>query len=260
MKPKKARILAYDIETSPLICYTWQTYQTDVIEVIEDYQILTVAWQWVGEKKVHVIGQDDFKGYKPGVNDDTNVVKKIHELMCEADAVLGHNSRSFDDKKSQARMMIRGLDPPTPYRQIDTKVIAKRVGAFTSNRLKSLAKDLNVSQKGDPGGFETWKGCLAGDKKAWKRMKKYNKQDIPPLVDLYLKFRPWDKQAIPLNVINGNFEACPKCGENKGFTLNYKYRHNKTGSVYQYLKCKACLGSVQKRVPEDSFRKVEYVS
>lgn len=259
MKSNKARILAWDIETSPLICYTWQTYQTDVIEVIEDFQILTVAWQWVGEKKVHVIGQDDFKGYKPGVNDDTNIVKKIHELLCEADAEIAHRGDAFDVKKAQARMMIRGLEPPTPFRQIDTLKIAKRVGGFTSNRLKNLAKDLNVAQKGDPGGFETWKGCLAGDKKAWKKMKQYNKQDIPPLVDLYLKFRAWDKQAIPMNVLNGDYDSCPKCGENKGFVKNYKYRHNKTGNMYQYLKCRSCSGSVQKRVPEDSFRRVEYV-
>jgi hypothetical protein len=256
----KTRILAYDIETSPLICYTWQTYQTDVIEVIEDFQIRTVAWQWVGEKKVHCIGQDDFKGYKPGVNDDTEVVKMIHELFCEADAVLAHNGDSFDQKKSQARMMIRGLEPPTPYRQIDTKKIAKRVGAFTSNSLKNLANDLSVAQKGQSGGFDTWKGCLSGDKKAWKQMKKYNKQDIPPLVDLYLRFRPWDKQAIPLNVMEGDFSACPKCGENEGFIQNYKYRHSKTGNMYQYLRCKACRASISKRVPEDSYKKVEFVS
>ena len=256
----KTRILAYDIEVSPLIGYSWKTYQTDIIEVIEDYQILTVAWQWIGEKKVHVIGQDDFKDYKPGVNDDTNVVKKLHELFCEADAVLAHNGRAFDEKKSQARMLIRGLEPPTPYKQIDTKLMAKRVGGFTSNSLKNLADSLSVAQKGDSGGFETWKGCLAGDKKAWKQMKKYNKQDIPPLVDLYLKLRPWDKQALPLNVMNGEYDACPKCGKNKGFVNNFKYRHTKTGAMYQYLRCKACQASVQRRIPEDSYRKVDYVS
>ena len=254
------RILAWDIETSPLICYTWQTYQTDVIEVIEDFQILTVAWQWVGEKKVHCVGQDDFKGYKPGVNDDTEVVKKIHELLCEADAEVAHHGDAFDVKKAQARMMIRGLEPPTPYRQIDTKKIAKRVGAFTSNSLKNLANDLSVAQKGQSGGFDTWKGCLSGDKKAWKQMKKYNKQDIPPLVDLYLRFRPWDKQAIPLNVMEGDFNGCPKCGLDEGFVLNYKYQHSKTGNMYQYLRCNACKASVKKRVPEDSYKKVEFVS
>jgi hypothetical protein len=257
----KTRILAYDIETSPLISYTWGTYQTDVIEVIEDYQILTVAWQWVGEKKVHVIGQDDFKGYKPGVNDDTELVKFIHTLYCEADAVVGHNSISFDDKKVQTRMLIRGLPPPTPYKQIDTKRIAKRIGSFTSNKLKDLAKDLSVAQKGQSGGFETWKGCLAGNPKAWKQMKKYNKQDIPPLVDLYLKFRPWDKQAIPLNVMESRPESCPKCAGDRMTRCN-TYTHVKTGAVYEYYRCMAlgCGGMAKRRVPIDSFKKVEYVS
>lgn len=255
----KTRILAYDLEVSPLICYTWQTYQTDAIEVLEDYQILTVAWQWVGEKKVHVIGQDDFKDYKPGVNDDYNVVKKLHELFCEADAILAHNGDSYDAKKSQARMMIHGLEPPTPYRQIDTKKIAKRIGGFTSNRLKDLANDLSVAQKGDSGGFETWKGCLAGDKKAWKKMKKYNKQDIPPLVDLYLKLRPWDKQALPLNAVEDRPECCPKCGKGKMHSVS-KYTSVKTGATKEYFRCADCGGMANRRVPVDSFKKVEFVS
>jgi hypothetical protein len=255
----KARILAYDVETSPLICYTWQTYQCDVIEVIEDYQILTVAWQWVGEKKVYCVGQDDFKGYKPGVNDDTEVVKKIRELMCEADAVLGHNSKSFDDKKSQARMMIRGLDPPTYYKQLDTKQMAKRVGAFTSNSLKNLSNDLNVARKGNSGGFETWKGCLAGDPKAWKQMKKYNKQDIPPLVDLYLKFRPWDKQALPMNVIEGKPKACPICAAESKMTKNGSY-YSKTGQ-WQVWTCHSCKGHPRSRIKDfqQAYERMEYV-
>lgn len=254
----KARILVYDIETSPLVAYTWGTWQTDVIEVIEDYQILTVAWQWVGEKKVHVKGQDDFKGYKPGVNNDTEIVKLLHSLYDEADAVVAHNGDRFDQKKSLARMLIRGLKPPSPYKQIDTKKIAKRVGAFTSNKLKDLANDMNVAQKGDSGGFETWKGCLEGKKKAWKQMKKYNKQDIPPLMDLYLKFRPWDNNAVPLNVIEDKPWACPKCAVgtmHKG--TKYRATNNK---LYQYYRCSHCGGMSKKRVPEDSFNKMEFVN
>lgn len=247
-KQLKSRGLVWDIETSPIISYNWGIWEQNAIEVIEDYQILSVAWQWVGEKKVHCIGQDDFEDYQPGVNDDLNVVTLIRDLLDECDYEIAHHGDAFDVKKANTRMMIHGLTPPAPYRQIDTKKMAKRIGAFTSNRLKDLAKDLQVNQKGDPGGFGTWKGCLAGDPKAWKRMKKYNKQDIPPLLDLYYKFRPWDKQGIQLNVLEGRPEACPKCG---GTKINAGMKYTATNSnKFQYYRCMDCGGNIKSRVPE----------
>ena len=243
-----ARGLVWDIETSPIISYNWGIWEQNAIEVIEDYQILSIAWQWVGEKKVYCIGQDDFKDYKPGVNNDESVVRELWKLLDECDYAVAHNGDSFDVKKANTRFMAYDLPPPSPYKQIDTKKIAKRVSGFTSNRLKDLARELHVAQKGDPGGFATWKGCLAGDKKAWKRMKKYNKQDIPPLMDLYLKFRPWDNSGFPLNVHEGRPHACPRCGQDT-MIKGMKYRATNT-NLYQYYRCKDCGGMAKSRVPE----------
>lgn len=245
MEERNAKILIYDIETSPIIGYTWGVWQTDVIQIKEDWQILTVAWKWLGEKKVHCYGQDDFKGYTPGVNNDKKLVELIHELFNEADIVIAHNGNSFDQKKVQARMMIHGMSPPSPYKQIDTKLIAKRYAAFSRNNLKWLAKDFDVAQKGDPGGFETWEGCLAGDKKAWNRMKKYNKQDIPPLEDIYLRFLPWISNHPNIARITDNSAVCPKCGSDKGFQRR-GFAHTNVGKAQRY-QCKNCRGWVQSR-------------
>jgi len=261
----KTRILIYDIETSPIVGYTWGIWQQNVIEVIDDWQILSVAWHWLGDDdskgrpKVTVKGQDDYLRYKPGVNDDTDIVSLLWELFDRADLVVAHNGDSFDQKKSQARMLIRGLKPPAPYKQTDTKKIAKRIGAFTSNSLKHLAKDMEVAQKGNAGGFETWKGCLAGDKKAWKKMKQYNKEDIPPLIDLYLKLRPWDNSAIPLNVTEGRPEACPKCGKEGTMNAGMKYKAT-NANLYQYFRCKDCGGMSKSRIPEEKFYKHNFVN
>lgn len=242
--------LVFDIETSPLIAYTWGMYEESVIEVIEDYQILSIAWQWVGEKKVYVKGQDDFKGYKPGVNNDKELVKFIWTLLDECDYAVAHNGDQFDIKKVNTRMMIHGLTPPSPYKQLDTKKIAKRVGGFTSNRLAHLAKDLDVNRKGDAGGFATWKGCLAGDPKAWKKMKQYNKQDIPPLMDLYLKFRAWDKSSFPVNAYEGRPSSCPKCG-GENMIAGSKYSSSKSGLRYQFFRCRDCGGMAKGRLAEN---------
>lgn len=260
MKPKKARILIYDIETTPSLGWVWGKWQQDVIKFVDEWYIMCFAYKWLGEKKTHIVAQPDFKLYKKDKQNDYEVVKKLHELFNEADAVVAHNGNSFDQKKSQARMIVHGFDPPAPYKQVDTKLVARRNFNFNSNKLDDLGTYFNLGNKVQTGGFDLWLGCMAGDKKAWEKMKRYNKQDVILLEKIYLKMNPWDKQALPMNVMNGDLESCPKCGENKGFHKNYKYQHNKTGTVYQYLKCRACLGSVRKRVPEDSFEKVEFVS
>lgn len=257
MQPKG---LVWDIETSPLIVYKWDIWSEGIIEMIEDKQILSVAWQWVGDKKVKVLGQDDFPDYKPGVINDKEIVKFIRNLLDECDYEVAHNGDQFDVKIVNSRMMVHELTPPAPYKQIDTKKIAKRVGGFTSNRLKDLAQSLSVAQKGDSGGFATWKGCLAGDKKAWKQLKKYNKQDIPPLMDLYMKFRPWDKQGVPMNVHANRPDACPKCGGVK-MMAGMKYRATNT-NLYQYFRCRDCGGMARVRLPEykQSEDRMQYLS
>lgn len=234
-----SRVLLYDIENSPIISYNWGIWEQNAVEIVEDWQILTVAWKWLDEKKVYVIGQDDFDDWKPGVNNDKNVVKKIHELFNEADVVIAHNGDSFDQKKSQARMLVHGMQPPSPYRQIDTKKVAKRYARFTSVRLGHLGGFLGVGQKLETGGFATWKGCLAGDPASWSKMKKYNKQDVSLLEEVYLKLRPWIQNHPGLNVLDNKPEACPKCGEGplqaRGFAVS------KVGKKQRY-QCQSCGG------------------
>lgn len=255
----KARILLYDLETSPIISYNWGIWQQDAIEVIEDWQILCFAYKWLGEKKIHIVSQDDFKGYKPGVNNDKEVVKVLRDLFDEAHIVIAHNGNSFDQKKSQARMMVHKLDPPSPYKQIDTKKIAKKYGAFTSNKLDYLNRTFGFEGKIDTGGFATWKGCMAGDKKAWARMKKYNKKDVEELEKLYLYLRPWEQTSPTVNLIEEKPNACPKCGaENSMHSRGFGHARTTT---YRRFQCKECKGWSRARVPEtkQAQEKMQYV-
>lgn len=247
MEEREPRVLIYDIETSPIIGYTWGVWQTDVIQIKEDWQILTVAWKWLGDKKVRCVGQDDFDDYMPGVNNDLQVIKTIHKLFDEADIVIAHNGNSFDQKKVQARMMIHGMNPPSPYKQIDTKLVAKRYAAFSRNNLKWLAKDFHVAQKGDPGGFGTWEGCMAGDAKAWKQMKKYNKQDIPPLEDIYLKMLPWITTHPNMGRLMNKINVCPKCGSEELQSRGYRVTNV---TRYRRLQCQKCGGWCSRRLGE----------
>lgn len=248
---RKSRVLLYDIETSPLIIYSWGIWETNAIKVIKESQILCFAYKWLDEKKVHTIGQDDFKSHKPGLNNDKDVVQALRDLFDEADVVIAHNGNSFDQKICQARMMKHNLAPPSPYKQIDTKLVAKRFGRFESNKLDDLGKTFSIGQKLETGGFATWEGCMAGDKKSWKKMKKYNKQDVVLLEEVYLRLRPWIVNHPGMNMLNEDSDGCPKCGSHKLQKRGFRI----TGTnVYQQVQCQACGGWSRLRLSDKSIK------
>lgn len=209
--PRKGRIAFFDIETSPIISYNWGIYEQDAIEVIEDWTIIAFAFKLEGQKKVYSYTLEDFPLYKTDPKNDREVVKKLWELFNVADVLVAHNGDQFDIPKANARFIIHNLPPPAPHKQIDTKKLAKSRFKFTSNKLSDLAKYLNVSLKGETGGFSLWKGCMAGDKKAWKKMREYNEQDVVVLEEIYLKLRPWAKTVPNMKVYSEASEGCPRC-------------------------------------------------
>lgn len=232
------KVLCYDIETAPIIATVWGKYEQNFIWSIQDWYMLCFAYKWEGEKKTHVISQTDFKGYKPGSEDDSQVIKKLWELFNEADVVVAHNGNSFDQKKSQARMILNGLPPPAPYKQIDTKLVARKHFNFTSNKLDDLGEYLELGKKLPTGGYDLWKRCMAGDMKAWKKMQLYNKQDVVLLEKVYLKMRPWMNNHPSTGVADGRPDACDNCGSTKLHRHTKKFLA-KRGWRMQY-KCYDC--------------------
>jgi hypothetical protein len=267
--PKNLEVkgLIWDIENSSYIGDFWSLYDVTPHHIREYPKILTLAWCWydpskpMDKQKIHVVGQDDFKGWKAGVNDDTNIVKFGRELLSACDYAVAHNGDGHDVPIMNARIALLGLPDPDPYIQVDTKKMFKQVGQFGSNRLKDLSKRFGVSQKGDPGGYSTWLGFVAGDKKAIKRMKHYNKLDIPGLLELYLLARPRTKtNKVPLNVLLHRPDACPRCGLEGTMVAGMRYKATNT-NLYQYFRCKECGGTAKARVPEpkQAMERMKYV-
>lgn len=187
----KERILFFDLESTPLVGYTWGLWEQNVIKKIQDSFILCAAYKWLGDKQVSVVSQIDSPKYSKDRKDDRVVVQKIWELLNEADIVIAHNGRAFDIKKINSRFLILGFSPPSPYKVIDTLTVARSNFKFDSNKLDSLGEVLHLGRKVEHEGIELWLSCMAGDMEAWKRMIKYNKQDVALLEELYLELRPW---------------------------------------------------------------------
>jgi len=239
-KDNKPKVLIYDIETAPIVSYTWgiwdQNIGTNMIE--KDWSVLSWAAKWLGEPAKNVMYMDTSK--QKDVRNDKKILKGIWKLLDEADIVVTQNGKSFDEKKLNARFIIHGLGQPSSYRHIDTKRIAKKKFAFTSNKLEYLTKTLCKKHKKSShpkfSGFDLWKGCLSGNKEAWKEMEKYNKLDVLSLEELYLILAPWDN-SINFNVYREDFKNVCKCGNAK-FTKNgFKYTN---AGKFQRYKCTKC--------------------
>lgn len=234
MKPK---ILLFDIETAPNLGYVWGKWEQNVIDFKKSWYILSFAYKWLDEKKIHVRSLPDYSGYSSRREDDKRLVVDLWKLLDAADIVVGHNSSRFDERKSNARFIAHGLRPPSPYKSVDTLRIARRHFQFDSNRLDDLGKYLGVGRKLPHTGKHLWLNCMNGQKKAWKTMRKYNAQDVALLERVYLKLRPWSTTHPNLGLYSRKLSNCPVC-QSERVKLNGK-RSLRTGYRQQF-RCRGC--------------------
>lgn len=233
------RTLILDIETSPLEGYFWRRWKENIgmNQLKEDWAILSWAGKWLEEKPTFVHSVDVRNG--PPFDDEASM-RQLRDVLDRADVIVAHNGNKFDIPKINTRFIAHGILPPSPFKQIDTFLVAKKNFAFTSNRLDDLAKFLDVGEKINTGGFDLWKRCMEGDEKAIAEMVRYNVRDVEILESVYLKLRPWIKGHPNF----GNYEAggdlrCPKCGsvhlQRRGFA------YTQVGKYQQY-QCQSCGG------------------
>ena len=154
--------------------------------------------------------------------------------------MITQNGKKFDQKKLNARFIIQGMKPPSPYQHIDTLVIARKHFGFTSKKLAYMTEKLCKNYKKDGhkkfSGFDLWRECLAGNQEAWEEMEKYNRMDVLSLEELYYVLAPWDN-TVEINTYHDEDDYYCTCGSTRFRREGYK--HTKVGK-YQRYKCKDC--------------------
>lgn len=229
------KILAWDIENTPLTTYSWTLWPNHIPiqNIIKPQEIMSFSARWVGESARKTVFYSTFHDGKE------TMLKRLWELLDEADALLSWNGAGFDTKHANREFIENGLTPPSPATEIDLMRVAKRKFKFPSNKLDYVAQALGVGHKTKHEGFQLWLDCMANDPKAWATMKKYNMQDVDLLIDLYEKFKPWIPASLHPNsaLVDGKVFACPRCSstdlESRGF-----YR-TQAGTFRRY-RCNGC--------------------
>ena len=244
---KGPKVLIFDIETAPILGYVWQLWDQNVAlnQINKDWHILSWSAKWLHDPATKVMYMD--QRHAKNIEDDSGILKKIWELLDEADIVITQNGKSFDQKKLNARFILNGFQPPSSYKHIDTKLIAKRHFAFTSNKLEYMTDKLCTQYKklkhAKFSGFELWKECLAGNLAAWKEMETYNKYDVLSLEELYTKLIPWDS-SINFNLYHDDETNECKCGSTDLIKNGFYYT---ASGKFQKHKCKKCGAETRDR-------------
>lgn len=226
-KPTGPSVLFFDLETSPLLGFSWRTFKTDLLSIEKDSGLLAFGYK-INSGPVHVLSKRKYT--------ERQLVKRLWKLFDENDVLVAHNGDRFDIRKANALFIKYGLKPPQPYRTVDTLKIARRVGAFDSNRMDYLTNLLFGEGKHETG-LKLWLDCMKGNRKALKQMEDYCAQDVVLLEKLYKELRAWDTNHPNSNLYHETTHNCRVCQSKR--TIKRGYAYTKVG-IYQRWQCRDC--------------------
>jgi hypothetical protein len=226
------RILHLDVETAPNLAYCWGLWDQNVglNQLAEVSEIICFAAKWHGAKKVEY-----YSNHHDGHDE---MVRQAHRLMDEADAIVSYNGRAFDMKHLRREIILAGLTPPAPHKDIDLLTVVRSQFKFASNKLEHVASQLGIGNKLKHQGFDLWLGCIQGDDKAWSTMKRYNIQDVLLTERLYDRLLPWINNHPHHSLYTDEgAPSCPNCGGSEVHSRGFA--HTNLGR-YRRFQCVTC--------------------
>jgi DNA polymerase elongation subunit (family B) len=226
------KLLTLDIETSPNLAYVWGLWDQNVglSQLAEASEVMCFAAKWHGTKKVEF-----YSNHHDGHDE---MIAQAHRLMDEADAIITYNGRSFDMKHLRREMVLAGMTPPSPHKDIDLINTVRQQFRFASNKLEHVAGELGIGHKLKHQGFEMWLDCIRGDEKAWATFERYCQQDVLLTERLYDRLLPWinNHPHHGLHVDEGS-PTCQNCG---GADVMQRGWATTVLGRYRRFQCKTC--------------------
>ena len=226
------KILLLDIETAPNTAHVWGLFKQNVSvnQLLESSYVLCWSAKWYGKREVFF--DSVYKSYPE------DMLRGIHELLDEAEAVVHYNGSRFDIPTLNKEFILHGMVPPAPYKQMDLLKVSRSVFKFPSNRLDYVASALKVGEKSKHEGHTMWIKCMNNDPAAWAQMEKYNKKDVLLLEKVYDKLKPWIKNHANHNLYTeGKKVVCPNCGSSNHQKRGFHYT---SSCKYQRHQCNKC--------------------
>lgn len=221
------KLLTLDIETVPHLAWVWGCWDQNIpINMLEcPGEMICFAAKWHDESKVRFYRGD-------------NMVDSAWSLLHAADAVVHYNGKKFDIPWMNTMFQQAGLQPPSPFKQIDLLSVARKRFKLPSYKLQYVSTWLGLGGKAETGGFELWKGVMADDPKAWAKMERYNKQDVRVTEQVYDALLPWIPSHPNMALYSDDHFCCPTCGSMDLMKRGYAYTSVSRYQQYQCIECK----------------------
>lgn len=264
-------ILIYDTEAGEGVGTFYDAYQTNIRTILQHKYILCIAYAWYDPKealknplyvpKIHCVSLIDFPArFKNNPFDDYDVMREISPEFQKAHYRVAYNGKRFDDKVSNTRLVYHGLPAIDTYncKMIDPLRTMRREFYLERNNLNSVCEYFGIEGKTKVTYLDVNDECsqlknwwehkpIQIDKKAWKLMTDYCKQDVRALCQLYTKVRGYDRMH-PNMTLTTRKDGCPTCGSPE--SKIHGYRRLASGKVKQRLECLVCHHTYTERQAE----------
>lgn len=211
-QPTTDKIMVYDIETSRVTADLWWTGKQYVNhkQLRNEATIISIAWKWLGENKVHYLTWD--KNHC-----DKLMLSKFLVDYNSSSMVIGQNNNSFDNKWINARAAKHSLFIDRFVKSFDIMRMAKRYFRLPSYSMAYMAEYFGLTLKQSHEGIHMWdmieRGTPQEQKEYLKKMVDYNKGDIITTEELYLTLQPYFG-SVTNRAVQGGLPkwACPISG------------------------------------------------
>lgn len=233
-----ARMLVVDIETAPNLGFHWGLWQQNIdamSQLVTPGRMLCWGARWHGERKMHFASE-----WSDG---RIGMLQGIHDLLDEANFVIGWNSARFDRPWIQAELDKESIGIPSQARDIDLMRVAKKELKLPSYKLDYVAqKHYGMPGKVTHTGFRLWRDILMGTDeekaKAQRLMKRYQLGDIRVTDAVFERMWPLIR-ILPNPALysdDGTPEACA-CGSTSLQRRGWFYT---TVSAFPRWRCNDC--------------------
>ena len=107
------RLLSVDIETCPNLAYVWGLWDQNVAinQIASSTEMLCWSAKWTDNTQI--IFRSVFHDGKK------KMLKDLWKLLDEADAVIHFNGKRFDIPHINREFLEAGMNPPSPYKQVE---------------------------------------------------------------------------------------------------------------------------------------------
>lgn len=197
-----AKILIFDIE-----CYT-HDFSAD-----KGY-LLCIGYKWLGEKTVGMIEPRDMEKFRTDPTNDRDMCIEFMDLVEEADLVVGWNSKSFDWRFLQTRILKwkLGYLPPVPHCDL---LLTSRATTKMRRTLDNTGKFFGLKNIKIPLDLNEWMAAARGNEEPLRKIIAHCKADVLMTEEAYYIFAPLSRVHPNVGIIDGEPDGCPICKSKK---------------------------------------------